>query len=535
MNRKFALFVLITAAARLCVAGDFLSDRFSRKIERRQVKVQEVEGLQSHLIDGKLHLKLRDFLELLLKNSATLQVSRMDVYNAADAIVAAKSPFDPLLQPSYSSQRTLTPPSPFFFTQGAFSNLSQTSGITYTQLLPSGQTIGSSFQINRLSGDGYSNPALFGQLNFSITQPLLRNRTGIEARAPLILARTQLDITTELTETTIGTAVGDAAQQYWAAILSRDGIHVQEQAVGLAQKAYERDKKALDLGAISKLDIYQSEAQVADSQRALVQAQHQYAAALDGLRPLIGADLTPQMRSTEIVLEDDASTIPPNAQILPFEEALKKALAARPELQASDQNLSMDEVNIRVARQSFLPRLDLQALGGSSGPAVSFGSANVLYPGLSQTLRQVLGFDYPSYGLSLNMSIPFRNSTAQAGLADALVSKTRHTYQKRQTIEQITLNVRQAINNIDLAKATIDAAVTARDFARKNVDAEQQKFELGVIQVFELLDSQTKLANTETALLGAYVNYQQAYINYQLATWTLLDGLGMVVEKPQVH
>jgi outer membrane protein TolC len=261
MNR-FLSIVLIITTVWPAHAGDFLSDRFSRKIERRQVKVHEVEGLQDHIVDGKLHLRLRVFLELLLKNSANVQIDRMDVYTAADAVTAAKSPFDPLLQPSFNAQRTLTPPSPFFFTLGAFSNLNQQATLAYNQLLPSGQTIGASFQTDRLSGDGYTTPALFGTLTFSVTQPLLRNRTGIEARAPLMLARTQLDITSELSESLIGDAVAGAAQQYWQAVQFRDGIHVQEQALSLAQKANERDQKALDLGAISRLDIYQSQTQV---------------------------------------------------------------------------------------------------------------------------------------------------------------------------------------------------------------------------------------------------------------------------------
>ena len=534
MNKSLAV-LLIAAAVWPSFATDFLSSRFSRNTESKQVKVREVEGLGQHMADGKLHLHLRDFLELVLKNSADIQITRMDVYDAATAITSAKAPFDPFLSPSFSAQRILTPPSPFYFFQGSVSNLSQQSNIQFTQLLPTGQTINSSFGVSRISGAGYDSPELFGTLSFSVTQPLLRNRTGIEARAPLILARTQLNITSEIGEYTIGNAVSQAALQYWQAILDRESIHVQEQAVGLAEKANERDKKALELGALSKLDIYQSEAQLADSKRNLIQAQHQYTAALDGLRRLIGADLTPALRSTEIVLEDDAAAMPAKNEILPFEEALTKALAARPELQAADQRISIDELNARVSRQRFLPQLDLQVNGGSSGPAANFGTAGIVYPGLSDTLRQVLGFNYPSYGLALNMTIPLRNSPAQANLADALISKTRDVYAKRQTQEQVILDVRQAINAIDLAKATIDAAITARDFARKNVDAEQQKFELGTILVFELLDSQTKLAASETALLAAYVNYQEAYINYQRATWTLLDGLGMVVEKPQIR
>ncbi len=135
----------------------------------------------------------------------------------------------------------------------------------------------------------------------------------------------------------------------------------------------------------------------------------------------------------------------------------------------------------------------------------------------------------------MQLTFPLRNSAAQAGLSNALVSKARDTYQQRQTQEQVTLEIRQAINAIDLASASITAATRARDLARKNVDAEQQKYELGTITAFEVLDSQTRLASSESALLAAYVTYQQAYVNYQHATWSLLDGLGMVLEVPNIH
>jgi HAE1 family hydrophobic/amphiphilic exporter-1 len=210
-------------------------------------------------------------------------------------------------------------------------------------------------------------------------------------------------------------------------------------------------------------------------------------------------------------------------------------MAARPEMKAAGERIVVDDLNARISREGFLPKVDLTGTGGSSGPAANFGATGVVYPGLPDTLKQVFGFNYPSYGLSLSVSLPFRNSTAQAGLAAALVSKTRNLYQQRQTQEQIALDLRQALTAIDLAKATIDTAIRARDLARQNVEAEQQKYELGVVQAFEYLSSQTTLAGAENALLSAYVNYQQAYVTYQYATWTLLDGLGIVIEKPTVR
>jgi len=534
MNKTIAS-LLLAANVWPCLATDFLSSYFSRKTDRMQVQVHDVEGLDKHIADGKLRLRIHDFLELVLKNSADIQLTRMDVYSAANRITAAKAPFDPFFAPGYSTQRTLTAPSPFFLSQGAASNLDQQSTINYSQLLPSGQTIGSTFTLARISGAGYSSPELFGTLQFTVIQPLLRNRSNIENRAPLTLASSQLNVTSQLSEAAIGVSVAEAARQYWQAILSRDSIYVQQQSLELALKAYERDKKALDLGAISKLDILQSETQVAERNRDLIQARFQYTAALDGLRRLIGADVTPGLRSTELVLEDEASSVSAIGSVLPFEEALAKALEARPEIKAATERISIDELNARVARETFVPRLDLSLNGGSSGPAAAFGSTGIVYPGLTETLRQVLAFNYPSYGLGLTMTIPFRNSNGQANLADALVSKTRDAYQRRQAQEQVILDVRQAINSIDLAKATIDAAVRARDLAQRNVEAERQKYELGTITSFEFLDSQTRLSGAESSLLNAYVGYQEAYVSYQRATWTLLDGLGIVVGTPKIR
>jgi outer membrane protein len=98
-----------------------------------------------------------------------------------------------------------------------------------------------------------------------------------------------------------------------------------------------------------------------------------------------------------------------------------------------------------------------------------------------------------------------------------------------------TIQAVQAIHGIELADASIGAAARTRDLAQKNVEAEQHKYELGTITAFEVLDSQTRLASSESALLNAYVSYQEAYINYQRATWSLLDGLGMVIETPKVR
>jgi outer membrane protein TolC len=65
--------------------------------------------------------------------------------------------------------------------------------------------------------------------------------------------------------------------------------------------------------------------------------------------------------------------------------------------------------------------------------------------------------------------------------------------------------------------------------------AEQQKYELGGVTAFEVLDAQARLATVEGSLLEAYTGYQKALISYERAVWTLLDGMGIIVEVPKVR
>jgi outer membrane protein len=507
----------------------------SRRFHPDTVQVRDVQGISEHVVDGKLQLKLKDFLELVLKNSTDVNLTRLDVYTAADQVKAAEGVYDPTLLFGFNTFRSVSPQSSQLSGASTLSNLSQNSFLNFQQTVPTGQTVNSGLNVTRTSTNDsfdFLNPNLLGSLNISVAQPLLRDRTRIQLTAPIDIARTQLLITSEQSEAHISDVLAAAAGQYWDAIRARDNIGVLQQTLNLAQKSYERDKKALDLGALASLDIYQSETQVAERNVDLIQATYAYTSALDGLRTLIGADLTPELRKMEIVLGDDPAALPPKSAIVPFEAALTAALRIRPELSAAHRRITVDDLNARVARNLLLPRVDLTVQGAASGLAGN--QPPLANTGLGNALGQTLAFTYPGYGAGLQVTLPIHSKVAQAQLADALVNKTRDAYTERQIQQQITQDVRQAINSIDLANASIDAAIRARDLAQKNVDAEQQKYELGSITAFEVLDSQTRLATAESAVLNAYVGYQEAFINYQRATAVLLDGLGMVIETPKV-
>jgi outer membrane protein TolC len=549
MNRRLAALTLLTALLPSALLPAPLPGVawWEHRLYPDSVQVREVKGVSERIINGTLSLTLKSFLELVLMNSTDINISRLDVYTSNAQILAAKSPWDPFGSAGFSTLRSVSPSSSQISGAQTLSTLTQNSNLSYQQLLQTGQTLSASYSASRSSNNSafsLLNPSIFSSFNFTATQPLLQDRTRIQVRGPLQIARTQLTITSRQSEAHIADLIATAAVEYWSAVQARDNVKVLQQTLDLAGKSYARDKQALDLGALAQLDIFQSEAQVAGRKRDLIQANYSYKASVDLLRRLMGADLTPQLRAVDIVLEDDPGMLPAKGSILPYEDAITAAMRVRPELDAAHRAVTIDEINAKIARNLLMPRLDLSAqmqtagLGGNqvaivgplgvvTNPAVSGG--------LGDSLQQVFGFNYPSYGASLQLTLPNRSSSSRSQLAQSLIQKTRDQYNERQVQEQIVEDVRRALNSIELANATVDAAVTARDLAQKNVDAEQQKYELGTITAFELLDSQTQLATSQSALLSAHVGYQQAYIAYQRATWTLLDGLGMVLETPKAN
>jgi outer membrane protein TolC len=548
MSRLPVILALVATqlqAATLPVPGWVVPGWVDRRFNPETVQVSEVHGLTERTSGGKLQLTVKDFLELVLRNSTDINLTRVDVYTAADQIVAAHAVFDPAVSLGFNTLRSISPQSSQIGGASTLSTLTQNSYINYEELFSTGQTASAGFVGTRSSNNSafnLFNPGLYGTLSFSVVQPLLQNRNGIQFKAPLEIARSQLTITSLQSEAHIADLIATAAGQYWDAIRARDNIKVLQQTLDLAQKSYERDKQALDLGALAGLDIYQSETQVAQRRTDLLQAQYSYRSALDGLRRLMGADLTPQMRSIEIVLTDDPAALP-RAEILPYESALAAALRLRPEIDAAHRRVTIDDLNARVARNLMLPHLDLTVQGQSAGlggnSVAQTSSLGITIPavtgGLPDTLSQLFRFTSPSYGAGLQLTLPFRSTAARAQLSDALVARTRDRYTERQIEQQIIQDVRLALDSIELANATIQSSSLARDLAKKNVDAEQQKYELGTITAFEMLDSQSRLSSAESTVLNAYVGYQQAWISYQRATWTLLNGLGMVLETPKIR
>ncbi len=496
------------------------------------------QGLQDHVANGKLVLSLDDSIRLALSNNTDIRIDHSQIDFALDNLGRVHAPFDPLATSSFADSRAKVPATNQ--NQGATitNNLSQTTAFGYSQTFQTGTNFQTTFTGSKSSTNSSRaivNPSLFTNLQFTITQPLLRNFGLFPNRAPILIAQRNLkqarsNFTAQVNNIIFG-IIGD----YWSVVLARENLSVQQKSLDEAQKSYDHDKKALSLGALPPLDIYRSESQVASRRVGVIHAEYSLKQAADQFRRDIGADLDPSIRALDVELTDQPAPLG-ELPATDIAVALSRALANRPEFETVRQQLANDELNVRLAHNNLKPDLELSVFYQGNGVAGDQPNPTppppVLRSGLSDSLSQVFHFTYPAYGGTLSLNLPVRRHSAQANLADALVSRRQDQYLERRTTQSITLEVTNAVHSLEEAKLTMEAAKVAVDLARDSLHADERKYELGAEPVFFVLDAQTQLAQAELNLIQAQVNFQLAVVQLDHATGDLLDHHHVQITEP---
>jgi outer membrane protein TolC len=319
----------------------------------------------------------------------------------------------------------------------------------------------------------------------------------------------------------VNNSILQAVEQYWAVVQARGNLDVAKSSMDAAEATYKRDKRALELGALPPLDIYRSESQVASRRVSVIQSEYFLKQTEDTLRLTIGADQDPYFQALDIELTEKPE---PEGELRSTDvaTALQEAMSKRPEFDAARAALANDQTRIRLAHNHLLPELDLFGYYASNGVGgTQFSNAGAKTT--SSSFNQLFGFGFPTYQAQLSLTLPIRNRAAKAEMGNALVSRRNDLYTQRQIQEQITLDVSNAVHQLEQAKLTMVAGKESLELARKNMAAEQRKYELGQGTLFLTLEAQTEFAQAEQSLLQAEVGYQVAVAGLDHATGELLQ------------
>jgi outer membrane protein len=550
--------------------------------------------------DNKLQISLQDAIELALENSLDIAVQRYYPWIADAGLLNAKAGnsgfgtpgvqipsssalinpyvffvqnFDPLIQSTSSIFDGVIPINNAFIS-GAGTGATLASIVEhsaqynnqYSQTFVTGTNLTVSWNNSRVSENipNFFNPDVSSLLSVSISQPLL-NGFGISMWTRNIrIANNNRKIADWAFAQQAITTITSTITAYWELAYARENVKVNQQAVDVAQKLYEDNKKQLEIGSLAPLDVTRSESELATDTQNLIFAQTVQLQDEQNLKNFIAKDpLAPNIINVEII-PTDVPTQPPTVEAASFEDAIKEAFAKRPELQEQIYNLKNAEIDVKATKNALLPSLTVngfyesQGLAGNSsipgapttistglpivdanGAPISVDVGGVPTPvfesttvsptvgtskqGFTTAQNQIFHNRFPEYAGQLTLTLPLRNRSAQAFHARALLVQRQLQTQEQQLKNAALLDVRNSYIALTQDRAQVAAAIKARELQQQTFDAEQKKYQLGASTTYTVIQTQRDLITAQGNEIRALANLEEAKANYERAVGRTLE------------
>jgi len=413
------------------------------------------------------------------------------------------------------------------------STLQNDYSVQLAQALPAGGslTLGlSGYKTDTTRSFQSINPRYGSTLRFSFSQPLLRDFGFRTSRREIIVAKTKRDISERELAGVMEETIFRAKDVYWNLVYSLQNLEVRRQSLQLARELLAKNRAEIAAGTLPPIEILTAEADVAPREADILEAEAMVKNNEDLLKNImnLAAEL-PNAEAARIVPTDSPSTARRDSSV---EEALMTAMEKRPDLQAVRLSLKNREFDVSYARNQLFPDLRLQASywsPGVSGDQLLYEGGNALTGkvigripgGGGNALKDAWHFKYENWSLGLTLSLPLNSLFSRASLAQARLSLEQAAVRLKDQEQQVFLEIKTAVRAVDTNHQRIQAYRAARDLAQRKLEAEVEKFNVGLSTNYFVLQYQRDLADARIMELRAVVDY-----NISLADLSRVQGTG---------
>ena len=384
------------------------------------------------------------------------------------------------------------------------------------------------------------NPFTNSSLDLTVTQPLLQGFGLALNNRNIRVAKNNVRAADYVFRQQLINSVANVVQLYWSLVAANSTVNVNRQAVAVAQKLFDDNKKQVEIGTLAPIEVVRAEAQLATAQQALVAAQSavlQLEAVLKSALSRNGLASLPILEAH--VIPTDPIRIPQTEAIQPVQDLVSQALDNRPDVAQSRIQLDNAGIILSGTRNALLPTLSLvgdmrsNALVGSQNTVAGVSATTGLLQnppiadpffvgGYGSALAQLFGRNFPTYSVGLSLTIPLRNRAAQANMATASVNLRQNQLLLQREINQIRVDVQNAITAVNQARTQYEAAVKGRVLQEQTLDADQKKLALGATTVYQVIQDQRDLTTAAAAEVTAQAAYAGARVQLDVATGSTL-------------
>lgn len=432
-------------------SSDFQSDGLRRQSQpsRESARSQPAASGQPWLV-----LSLRDVIELAMQDSNIVRVlngrvrlsseSVYDVMIANWEAAARDGVFQPSISANVDGSQINEPPNAFF--GPGISARTKRDTLDFNLRLKQPLRTGGELTMGIEPPLAYLyfpegvdpdefNPSWSAGYVFRFRQPLMRGKGREVATAPIQVARLRASQSQWKYQEELNSLIRSVTQAYWnlyAAWVEQQALNA---VIPLAAESVRIEKLRYEAEQSIYADVARAEYQLEDLRVDAIRAQAKVRRSTLQLRQLIGgpAQLSPQ------IFPGDA----PNEEA-PIDDAqffVQTALRQRPQLNQQRDIVRQRGVELQVAKNNTLPKVDFRADYRSGGLSES----------LDKSLQQAGDFDYTDWAVGLNLDVPLGNKTATSRQRATEVRLTRDHMQLQRLEQNVAFEIIELHSDLTLA------------------------------------------------------------------------------------
>jgi len=523
-------------------------------------------------------LTLDEAIRRALQSNNNIEISRDDVRFQETQVRSILGSYDPVFTavPTYTRNSTTGSQATSDFTANTSVDQLLRTGGRYTAFFNNFRTE-NAFNQAQVSSGSISNgtSAIYSSsLGFRYTQPLWRNLKVDNARRNLRIAQRRLQQTDAEFRTQAIDTISRVQRSYWDLVFALKDQQNRVANMNLAQENLRQVEARIAAGAAAPLARAEVATELASREGDVLLATQQVGIAENALKQLVLRDAVATEWAEAWLPTDQPTTI--SATPINMDEAIKDAMDNRNELRRLKFVQDINNIDIAYFKNQTKPQIDLNttfsldgiAQGGTNEAITtnlftsvgdlallnginqvrvlpSIGLAPVanptivipprpefLFGGFGRSWSNMFRSDAPNYSVGVTISFPFRNKTAKANLAGAVIKNNQIDSQIRAEEQVVIVEVRNAVQAVETARQRVLTSRRARVNAEIQLEGERKLYDAGRSTTFILFQRENALANAKNAEIRAETDYSKALADLHRATSTTFRVNNIDVATP---
>jgi outer membrane protein len=321
----------------------------------------------------------------------------------------------------------------------------------------------------------------------------------------------------------------NVANAFLQVLFNKENLKVQKAQLGIDEKQLSRSQELVNAGTIPKGDLFDVQATLASDSQRVINADNLLLISKLSLAQLLQLD---DFENFDVV--DD--TVAKDENNILFEtptSIYEKAKEGRTELKIAQANLEIAEKNVAIAKGSYQPTLQgfysfnsrvaysdriTGVAPNTANPTSVVGfvegtNQNVLSPNFTRVLGNPAPFfdqfnsnKGQSFGVQLSVPI-FNGFAARNNVDRSKVNLEKSKISLEQQSLDLQRNVYTAFADAKGALKSYESALVALDSREQSYNYATERYNVGLMNAFDLSQSQTLLATAQSEVLRTKYDY----------------------------